>query len=161
MSPPPDEKTTVEIPSPPAWAIEMSQRFQEGIAQVRADIGLVSNDLGIVKERITVVERRQDDYDKRANANSERAKSQSQIDASQEAQLAQERAARAELATKVDAQAAQIATLVTVNQQQLALLTQASDAAKKVWANPAVKAMAAVIWTGIVAYLAKHGISIQ
>lgn len=52
----PPEKETVAMAKVPDWAIELTRSVKSGIAEVRADISLVSNDLGVVKDRVTILE---------------------------------------------------------------------------------------------------------
>jgi hypothetical protein len=140
-----DEKPTVELPSVPQWAIELTRE----VKGARADIGLVSSDLSIVKERLTVVEMRVKDGEERAARTSSAVRGASAVDLEHEAQLSQERAARESLAVEVRALSESQAT-------QLAILSRLD----KVASNPLVKTAGAMMLTALVTWLASHGVSV-
>lgn len=93
--------------------------------------------------RMTRVEMRLDDVETRLTRNSGRVKEVSEQDLAQDAQLAQERAAREELAGKVD--------------KLLAIGERLDKLAQK----PAVKAIGALITIAIITYAAAHGVTIK
>ncbi len=53
---PPEAKPTTKLEAVPPWAIELTQAMKSGIAEVRADVALVSNDLGLLKTRVSIME---------------------------------------------------------------------------------------------------------
>jgi hypothetical protein len=146
----PSQPTTVQLPAVPPWAIELTKSVKTGIAELRADVALVSNDLGIVKDRVTILESRRNDDDARAARISGGVRNLSTTDAEQSAQLAQERAAREALATKVD-------ELATTNVTQLAILTRLD----KVASNPTVKLLMFAIGTIVTGWLAGKGLALK
>ncbi len=154
---PPEQPKTAELPSVPQWAIELTQAMKSGIAEVRADVAMVSadvaivsNDLGIVKDRVTILESRRNDDEVRFNRTSNRVREVSQSDMEQASQLVQEKAAREELAAKVDA-------LTTTQATQLAILSRLD----KITSNPTVKVLAGMAATALVTWLASHGGSLK
>ncbi len=146
----PDQPKTKEIPAVPEWAIELTRSVKIGIAELRADVALVSNDLGIVKDRVSILESHKNDQDMRATRTSAGVRSLSTTDAEQQAALAQERAAREALATKVD-------RLTATQEIQLAILGRLD----KVASNPTVKVLAGMIATALLTWLASHGGSLK
>jgi hypothetical protein len=145
----PSEKPTKELPAVPAWAVELTQSVKSGIAELRADVALVSNDLGVVKDRVAILESFRSDQEQRANRTSAGVRSLSTTDAAQEAQLAQERAAREELAAKVD-------SLAKTNETQLAILGRLDAVVK----NPLAKTLVAMLATAAITWLAGHGVHV-
>ncbi len=139
----PEQPKTTKLEAVPPWAVELTRAMKSGIAEVRADISLVSNDLSVVKDRVTILE-------------SERTKLSggvrglSTTDAEQAAQLAQERAAREALATEV-------ADLKKTNETQLAILARLD----KVASNPLVKTVVAMMATALLTWLASHGVAVK
>ncbi len=99
---PPEQPKTTQIAAVPQWAVELTQAMKSGIAEVRADVALVSNDLGLLKTRVSIMEGLRTEDDMRASKYSGGIKSLSTSNAEQDAQLAQERMAREALAAKVD-----------------------------------------------------------
>lgn len=146
----PEEKPTVEMAPPPAWAIDLAKRVNEGFslvdnrlakveAELKADIQLVANDLSVVKDRVRLAERRLDDADERAKSNSIRAKSLSEEDAKQDSAIA----------TLVQ----DVAALKETQATQLAILARLD----KVAANPMVRRVAYAAGGAVLAYLAARG----
>jgi hypothetical protein len=146
----PEEKPTVEMAPPPAWAIDLAKRVNEGFslvdnrlakveAELKADIQLVANDLSVVKDRVRLAERRLDDADERAKSNSIRVKSESEANLKQDGAIS-------ELVTKVDG-------LEKTQAAQLAILERLD----KVAANPVVRRTAYAIATALLGYLAAKG----
>ena len=140
---PPPEKPTVEIEKPPAWAISMNEKMAQGFAAVRVDIAVVADDLRVTKDRVALLETR-------ANSTSIRAKTMSEQDMAQDAQLAQERAAREALAAKVDAIAAE-------TKVQTVMLASLAKKAGALLADPRVKAAGMVLWMAFTGWLASKG----
>jgi hypothetical protein len=58
----PEAKPTVRMSEVPIWAIELTKNVKEGIAELKADVQLVSNDLGIVKDRVLILEREREKH---------------------------------------------------------------------------------------------------
>jgi hypothetical protein len=160
---PPQQPKTTELPAVPAWAIELTHSVKSGIAELRADVALVSNDLGVVKDRVAILESFRNDQEQRATRASAGVRSLSTTDADHEAQLAQERAAREELATKVDALTTKTDALAkghedvireTVAQTQILVNTAA--AVSKFVATPTVKIIGGVLFGIVSTWLARH-----
>ena len=151
----PPEKPTLEFEKPPAWAVAMSERMAQGFQKMDANISLVANDLGLVKDELRVHKEASDQRFKtledRANSTSIRAKTMSEQDLAQDAQLAQERAAREALAAKVDAVAAEM-------KEQTAMLTSLANKAGALLADPRVKAAGMVLWMAFTGWLASKGL---
>lgn len=102
---PPPQPTTKELSKEEitsALLRDLAKNVKEGFAHVNATLDTLVEDAKITNQRLGLVERRQDDFDARLVRNSERARGSSEIDKEQAAQLAQERAAREDLAKKVD-----------------------------------------------------------
>ncbi len=143
----PEQPKTAQLAAVPQWAIELTQAMKSGIAEVRADVALVSNDLGLLKTRVSIMEGLRTEDDMRASKYSGGIKSLSTSNAEQDAQLAQERAAREDLAK-------QVAALATSNATQLAILSRLD----KVAANPTVKLILFALGTIATGYLASKGL---
>lgn len=138
----PEQPKTAELPAADpvqVLLLKLQRGMDAGFLNMGADIKLVANDLGVVKDRVTLLERR-------ADTTSDRVKQQSSSDLSQDAQLAQERVAREELAAKVDA-------LTSTQATQLAILGRLD----KVASNPTVKVLFGMLATALVTWLASHG----
>lgn len=150
MSDQPAEKPTTQLPAVPAWAVELTTTVKAGIAELRADVALVSNDLGVVKDRVAILESFRNDTEARASRTSAGVKNLSTSNAEQDAQLAQERMAREALAEKVDSLTATQAT-------QLSILVRLD----KVTSNPTVKVLAGMAATALITWLATHGGSLK
>lgn len=154
---PPEQPPTRELPKVPEWAIELTKSVKSGIAEVRADISLVSNDLGILKQRVSIIEGLRVEDEHRLLKLSGGVRGLSGTDLQHEAELAQERAAREAgdkarevLTVKVDA-------LAATNQAQLDILKQLA----RVASNPLAKTLAAMLATALVTWLASHGVHVQ
>lgn len=145
MNTPPEEKKTVEIPkADPVEILLREIKTEQGIQGDRVQ-ALVDNHADMVT--------RLDRLEEWRKTTSDRVRGVSQSDLEQASQLAQERAAREELATKVDG-------LVTVNARQLALVESLYSDAKRFAAHPVVKILAAAAWTAAIAWFARHGIEV-
>jgi hypothetical protein len=102
------------------------------VTRLTANVELVSSDLGIVKDRVAILESRRNDDDARANRNSARVRQVSESDLEQQAQLAQEKAAREALASEVSG-------LKETNAKQLVILDRLEGFATKFAASPVVR----------------------
>ncbi len=137
----PPQPATKRIEAVPPWAIEMTVSMKEGFRVTNANIEVVANDLGVVKDRVSILE-------------TERAKFSGGIrglstsNAEQDAQLAQERAARENVAKEVrdlkESQAVQLAILARLD---------------RVASNPTVKVLLFLAGTAATGYLASKGMS--
>jgi predicted nucleic acid-binding Zn-ribbon protein len=164
MSDKPEEKPTVELPAVPKWAVELTTSVKSGFLTVNARLdsqdtkldkvvteGIEANvRLDRIEVRMKDAERGIEDLESRIGRTSERVRGVSESDLEQDAQLAQERAAREELAAKVDA-------IAKTNETQLAILSRLDNVAK----NPLVKTLAAMLLTALVTWLASHGIAVK
>ena len=151
-----DEKPTVEIAAPPPWAIELTKRVTSGFVEMKADISIVANDVSITKDRLGVVEGRILVLEDAKKITSMRVREASNADLTHEAQLAQERAAREELAVKAEELAAKVDALAHTNETQLAILGRL-DAVTR---NPLVKTLGAMLATAVITWLATHGVQV-
>ena len=146
----PPQPKTAELPAADPVQVLLAQlkvSMDAGFAGLRADVGLVSNDLGLLKDRVVLVEKRVADGEERAARTSARVQGSSVVDLEHESQLAQERAAREELAAKVDA-------LTASQTLQLAILGRLD----KVATNPHVKLILAVLATAMMSWAASKGL---
>lgn len=141
----PEQPKTMQIPAADPVLVAVADLTRE-VRGARADIQLVSNDLSIVKDRVTVLETERTKM-------SGGVRGLSTASAEHDAQLAQERAARTELAAKVDQLAAGHATLNEKQDLQLAILARLD----KVASNPTVKVLAGMAATAALTWLASHG----
>ncbi len=146
---PPEQPKTKEIAAVPPWAIELTRAMKDGIAEVRADISLVSNDVGLLKQRVSIIESLRVEDEARAVKLSGGVRGLSNSDLEHASQLAQERAARESLAVKVD-------SLTSTQETQLAILSRLD----RVASNPLVKTLAAMFATAVLTWLASHGIQV-
>jgi hypothetical protein len=137
---PPEQPKTAQIAAVPPWAVELTLAMKSGIAEVRADISLVSNDLSLVKDRVTILETERTKL-------SGGVRGLSSADSAHDAQLAQERAAREALADKVD-------NLTKTQETQLAILGRLD----KVASNPLVKTLLTVLGTALATWAASKGL---
>lgn len=161
--PPPLPKTT-QLPAVPEWAIELTRSVKSGFGAInsRLDAQEVSLER-VVNEgirtntRLTRIEERVDELEMRIGRASNRVREVSQTDLEQSAQLVQERTAREAITAKVDALAADIATLSATNSTQLAILSRLD----RVTSNPMVKTVAAMIATALITWLTSHGIGVS
>lgn len=139
----PPQPKTAELPAADpvqVLLLKIQRGMDTGFLNMGADIKLVANDLSVVKERVNLLERRADNT-------SDRVKQASSSDLDHDAQLAQERLAREELAAKVDA-------LTTTQATQLAILGRLD----KVAANPHVKVILAVLAAAAVSWATSKGL---
>ncbi len=102
VDPPEQPKTVKDQAAVPVWAVELTQAMKSGIAEVRADVALVSNDLGLLKTRVSIMEGLRTEDDMRASKYSGGIKNLSKSDEGQNMQIAS-------LAVKVDALGATLA----------------------------------------------------
>lgn len=140
-----DDETLPSSTIDPALVLltQIKQSMDAGFTEVRSDLESVKNEGQRTNLRLTRQEVRMDDVEVRLSHNSMRAKAESSHDMEQDAQLVQERAAREELATKVDA------------------LLAIGERLDKLAKNPAAKAIGAIVTFALVAYAASHGITIK
>ncbi len=143
----PAEKPTVQLAAVPDWAIELTKSVKSGFDEVRRDLETVKAEGQRTNLRLTRQEVRMDDVETRLANNSIRAKSTTQQDMEQDAQLAQERAAREALAVKVD-------DIAKTNEAQLAILARLD----KIASNPTVKLILFALGTIATGYLASKGL---
>lgn len=143
----PEGKPTTQLVAVPVWAIELTQAMKSGIAEVRADISLVSNDLSIVKDRVSILESHRSDQEARATKLSGGVRGLSQTDLAHDAQLAQERLAREALASKVD-------KMATETSQQTLLLAQLLKLTEK----PVVKLALTALGSAVLTWLSTKGL---
>ena len=139
----PEAKPTVDMPKVPQWAIEMTLAMKDGFRLTNANIEVVANDLSVVKERVSILETERTKH-------SGGLRGLSTSNAEQDAQLAQERAARESLAAKVD-------KLDVMQQTQLDILGRLD----KVASNPMVKTVVTILVTIIGTWAASKGISVK
>lgn len=144
----PEQPKTTQLAAVPEWAIELTRSMKEGFRVTNANIEVVSNDLTVVKDRLVIVERWKGEQDERASRMSTGVRGLSSANLEQDAQLAQERAAREALASKVQ-------ELTDSQAVQLAILTRLD----KVASNPTVKVLLFLAGTAATGYLATKGIS--
>ena len=165
-----DEKSTVELPAPPAWAIELSTRMQESMAKVQASVesvegrldkmqaavdGLIESDKSLAA-RVVRGETRQDEFEQWRARASERAKQPSQLDLEQSAQIAATKVAHDQLAEQVKTQGGAIASLMQKTDAQTVILERLD----KLTANPTVKLFAHAVVVAFLYWLASHGIHV-
>lgn len=115
-------------------------RLSTDVVRLTGTVDLVSNDLGIVKDRVTILEAERTKL-------SGGVRGLSTSNAEQDAQLAQERAAREALATEVKA-------LTTMQETQLAILGRLD----KVASNPVVKTVVTILGTAFATWAASKGL---
>jgi len=137
---PEQPKTVKDQAAVPVWAIELTRSVKSGIAEVRADVALVSNDLGLLKTRVSIMEGLRTEDDLRASKYSGGIKNLSQSDEGQNMQIASLAVKVDELAGKTDAQ-----TLIL---GQLLKLTE----------KPVVKLIATAVGTAILTWLTAKGL---
>ena len=137
---PPEQPKTVDMPKVPQWAIEMTMAMKDGFRQTNANIELVSSDLGVLKSRVDILETERTKL-------SGGVRGLSTSNAEQDAQLAQERAAREALAKQVEA-------LTTMQQTQLDILGRLD----KVASNPLFKTIVTILGTAFATWAASKGL---
>lgn len=116
---------------------------QEATLRKVADDGVETNTrLARVEVRVEAAERSVGDLEGRIGRTSTRVREASQVDLAHDAQLAQERAAREELAAKVD-------KLLSIGERM-----------EKVTKNPTVKVLGGMLATAALTWLASHGGSV-
>lgn len=158
---PPQPKTR-EIPAPRPEEIllaevrsgfrSVNQRLdtQDATMEKLVTEGIESNvRLTRIEVRVEGAELRVAELESRIGRTSSRVKEVSQQDMAQDAQLAQERAAREALAAKVDA-------IAKTNETQLAILARLD----KVASNPTVKLILFAIGVAVTGWLMSHGIKV-
>ena len=141
-----DDHPTQSIPKVPDWAIEIIKLTK----MTQADVSLVAGDLALLKADVRSIQQWKIDSAP-SSVTSDRVRevvhdTTSKADLESMAQLAQEIAARKELAVKVD-------DLTATQATQLSILTRLD----KVTSNPTVKVLAGMIATAAVTWLATHG----
>lgn len=125
----------------------LRQDVHEGVAELRADIQLVSSDLNVVKERVRIVELWKIEADTRMERSSNRVRENSQQDVGQDAAIA---------AIKVDVEStkAKVDAIEVETKAQTVLLADI----RKLAANPIVKQIATMVGTAILTWLASKGL---
>jgi len=155
--PPENQPTTKEIPRVDP-VMEMLKQLREaqdaGFRTLGADIQLVSNDVTIVKDRVGLVEQRVGVLEESRTRTSNGVRQLSSHDSEQDAQLAQERAAREAVAAELASVKAKVVDLSASNEVQLAILTRLD----KVASNPHIKLILAVLGTAATTWLASKGL---
>lgn len=149
---PPEQPKTKELPAMTERALLEDLRgvVKEGFRLTNANLEVVSNDLGVVKDRVTILETERARF-------SGGVKSLSTANAEQDAQLAQERAAREALAADVAVVKGDMASVKRDTEMQTAILVRLDNIAR----NPLVKTLGAMLATALVTWLAAHGINIK
>jgi len=160
----PPQPTTKELPAPSKDEVlfaelksllvrglgELDTKVAAGFTNVRADIAVVADDVRVTKDRVSNLETRTASLEGRAQTVSERVRGASAADLSHDAKLAAEITAR-------EALAADVATIKSTNEAQLAILARLD----KVASNPTVKVVLFLIGTLVTGYLAQKGISLK
>jgi hypothetical protein len=147
----PEQPKTAQLPAAdPVQVLLMQLRNQmtAGFNETRADLESVKNEGQRTNLRLTRLEMRQDDVETRLTRSSDGVRGLSQHDVEHDAQLAQEKAAREALATKVD-------DLSASQELQLAILGRLD----KLAANPTVKVILFALGTIATGYLASKGLA--
>lgn len=153
----PPQPSTVKLEAPPAWAIEMSQRVQDGFAKIQAAIdGLIESDRNH-GERLMRSEKRQDDFEEWRARASERAKQPSAVDLEQSAAIASAKVAHEALAKTVDDQAKKLDDIATKTDAQTVILERLD----RLTANPAVKLFGHALLVAFLYWLATKGIQVK
>lgn len=140
-----DDETTKPSAVPevvPAWAADLTTL----VRRVSTNVDNVISAVDVLRDRVNAHDARFAEQDTRASNVSIRVRDASRSDLEQAAQLAQERASRESLATKVD-------ELSVTNATQLAILSRLD----KITSNPTVKVIAGMIATALLTWLASHG----
>jgi uncharacterized coiled-coil DUF342 family protein len=139
-----------------AMRTENGERFDKleaTVDKVETTVDTLVDDKREVRLELAGINKRIDRIEERADTSSLRARAESATNLEQDAELVKERAAREELAKKVDA-------VLEKTDAQTAMLARAENAAKKLWANPAVKALASALWLAFVYWLGSKGIKV-
>ncbi len=148
----PTEEPTVDIEKPPAWAISMAEKMENGFRGLRADVSLVTPELNVGKGSVQNIQEWRELLEERLKNNSIRAKSSSEVDMRHDAELAAEKEARETLAGEVATIKAQ---LVSNSADTLAIRQAVVDGVRGFWnRNPKLEtALVGLILAGIgVAY---------
>ncbi len=149
--PPTTRLPKVEVPQGTLDAVLTEVRAMRSETNDRLDslegaVASLVNDKMTTNQRLNILDTRINDMDTRAASNSIRAKSTSEMDMRQDAAISM-------LITKVD-------RVETKTDAQTAMLTEAKDAAKRLWSNPAVKAGVSLLWGAILYWLGSKGIRV-
>ena len=133
-------KTTQLPPADPSAVllIELKSLVKSGQEEIRADLDVLKHEGQRTNTRLTRIEERVDEVEGRIGRNSARVRDVSQQDMAQDAQLAQERTAREELAAKVDK------------------LLSIGEKLEKVTKNPTAQVLAGMLATAAITWLAAH-----
>lgn len=123
------------------------------VRAMRADVHLVANDVTIIKERVRIVEMRVDDIEDRGTKHSGGIAKTSDHNLEQDAAIAS-------VIVRVDNVEKKVDTVLEKTDAQTVMLTEAKDAAKKLWANPAAKALASALWMALIYWLGSKGIKV-
>jgi hypothetical protein len=118
------------------------------VDRLEANLELQGGEIGLVKKEVALIFEWKGDVEQRLKNNSTRAQSAHGIDMEQSAQLAQERSAREELATKVDALTTAIVDIVVPILKRIDALTK----------NPLVKVIVVLATAVIGSYAASRGL---
>jgi hypothetical protein len=142
---PEQPKTTKLQAADPALVLltQIKAAMEAGFRETNANIDLVSGDLNTVKAEVRAIQTWKGEQEARASRHSLQAKAESSHDLEQDAQLAQERAAREALATKVD-------TLLAIGERL-----------DKLAKHPVAKVVGTIIAVTLAGYAASHGIAIK
>jgi hypothetical protein len=164
----PDEKPTVEMAPPPAWAVELSKRVVDGFASVEARLDTVETNVTIlvddkrsVNDRLSRIETwKENEVNARLSANSERVRGESSVNLKQDAvistlvtDVAAVKEAQATAATE------RAETAAAVKEIRDTVVTTASGLAK-FFKHPKVVFVGKAVFTLAAAYMAAKGIKV-
>jgi len=150
MADQPPEYKTKDLPkaSPEMVAIaNLSNEVKSGFRLLAADMELMKDGLDVTKREVAAIQKWKGLQEDRMSRNSMRASQQTEQDMEQAAQLAQEKAAREELASKFE-------ELATDQKLQLAILSRLD----KVASNPVMKVTIAIVAGIVTSWLANRGL---
>lgn len=149
----PETKDTVAMEPPPAWAIALSEKVNDGFRAVRADVALVANDVTILRDRVVVIERWKLDVEDRQAKHSGGLTRESQVNEEQNAVIAK-------VLNRIEAIEANQETAAKERADTAAKVDAIYDSVVGVIKNPKVKFVGRVLFGIAMAYAAAKGIKV-
>jgi uncharacterized coiled-coil DUF342 family protein len=139
-----------------AMRAESGERFDKleaTVDKVETTVDTLVDDKREVRLELAGINKRIDRIEERADTSSLRVRGESEVNLKQEAVIAGVITRVGDVEKKVD-------EVLTKTDAQTVMLTEAKDAAKKLWANPAAKALASALWLAFVYWLGSKGIKV-
>lgn len=169
--PMPPQPSTTQLPAVPAWAIELTRTVKDGFARSEANDALIAVELkraqsdirglstkvGNLEEWRTAVESA---VMPRLDTHSIKVQRISDHDMEQDNKLSEQIIKVSAAANEIEALKKTVKAIDAKQDVQTAILVRGEEAAKKLWENKAVKALAAALFFWLLHWLDTKGIKV-